>query len=169
VLKSKSISIVAAMDRNRLIGRGNALPWRLPADLARFKAITWGHPILMGRRTFESLGRALPGRTNIVLTRDPAYRAEGAVVVRGLDQALDAAGEAEEVFVIGGASFYAQCLPLAQRLYLTRVDAELEGDAWFPSFDEDEWREVAREVHDADARNPHPYAFVVLERRREAD
>ncbi len=158
------IALIAALDRNGLIGRDNALPWQLPADLQHFKRTTMGKPILMGRKTWESLGRPLPGRHNIVLTRDPAYRAEGATVVDSIDAALAAAGDAEETMVIGGGAFYRAMLPRAARLYLTRIDAEFEGDAWFPELDPADWREVAREEHPADDRNPHPYAFVTLER-----
>jgi dihydrofolate reductase len=158
------IALIAALDRNGLIGRDNALPWQLPADLQHFKRTTMGKPILMGRKTWESLGRPLPGRHNIVLTRDPAYRAEGATVVDSIDAALAAAGDAEEVMVIGGSAFYRAMLPQATRLYLTRIDAEFEGDAWFPEIDARDWQETARESHAPDERNPHPYAFVTLER-----
>lgn len=160
------IALIAALDRNGLIGRDNALPWHLPADLQHFKRTTLGKPILMGRLTWESLGRPLPGRHNIVLTRDAAYRAEGATVVDSIDAALAAAGDADEAMVIGGAAFYRAMLPRADTLYLTRIDAAFEGDAWFPELDPTQWRETARETHAADARNPHPYAFVTLERMR---
>jgi len=158
------LALIAALDRNGLIGRDNALPWHLPADLQHFKRTTLGKPIVMGRKTWESLGRPLPGRHNIVLTRDPGYRAEGATVVTSIDAALAAAGDADEVMVIGGAALYATLLPRADRLYLTRIDAAFEGDAWFPEVAPDEWREVAREVHAPDERNPYPYTFVTLER-----
>jgi dihydrofolate reductase len=158
------LALIAALDRNGLIGRDNALPWHLPADLQHFKRTTLGKPILMGRKTWESLGRPLPGRHNIVLTRDPGYRVEGATVVTSLDAALAAAGDADEVMVIGGAALYATLLPRADRLYLTRIDAAFAGDAWFPEIALDEWREVARETHAPDERNPYPYTFVTLER-----
>ena len=160
------IVLIAALDRNGLIGRDNDLPWRLPADLGHFKRHTLGKPILMGRRTWESLGKPLPGRHNIVVTRDPGYRAEGATVVDSLDAALAAAGEAEEVMVIGGAAFYRAMLPRADRLLLTRIDAAFDGDTWFPEIDPDAWRETEREAHAPDERNPYPYAFVTLERVR---
>lgn len=159
------ICLIAALDRNGLIGRDNALPWRLPADLQHFKRVTLGKPIVMGRLTWESLGRPLPGRHNIVLTRDPAYRAEGASVVHSIDAALAAAGAVDDVMVIGGAALYRKLLPRAARLYLTRIDAAFDGDAWFPEVDPAEWCEVAREAHAPDERNPYPYAFVTLERR----
>jgi len=158
------LALIAALDRNGLIGRDNDLPWRLPADLQHFKRMTMGKPILMGRLTWESLGRPLPGRHNIVLTRDPDYRADGATVVASIDAALATAGDTDEAMVIGGAAFYRAMLPRAERLYLTRIDAEFEGDAWFPEIDPDMWREVAHEAHTADERNAHPYAFVTLER-----
>ena len=160
------IALIAALDRNGLIGRDNDLPWRLPADLQHFKRMTMGKPILMGRLTWESLGRPLPGRHNIVLTRDPDYQAEGATVVDSTNAALAAAGEAEEAMVIGGAAFYGAMLPHAKRLYLTRIDAEFDGDAWFPEFNPSEWHETAREAHAPDERNAYPYAFVTLERVR---
>lgn len=158
------LSLVAAMDRNRLIGAGDRLPWRLPADLAHFKRLTLGKPVLMGRRTFESIGRPLPERHNIVVTRDRGFRAEGCTVAHSLDAGLAAAAPAPEVMVIGGASVYAQCLARAGRMYLTRIDAELEGDTFFPAWDPAEWREVERREFQPDARNAYPYRFEVLER-----
>ncbi len=160
------ISIIVARARNGVIGRRNRLPWRLPADLQRFKAVTMGKPMVMGRRTWESLPGLLPGRRHIVVSRDPAYGAEGAEVASSLAGAVALAGAVEEVMVIGGAQLYRQALPLAERIYLTEVDAEVEGDTWFPSFDESEWEERRREEFPADERNEFPYAFVNLERRR---
>jgi dihydrofolate reductase len=157
------IAIIAALARNRVIGRGNRLPWHLPHDLRHFKRLTLGRPIIMGRRTWESLPGLLPDRTHIVITRDPGYRADGAVVVHSLDAALAAAG-GEEALVVGGAALYAQALPRAWRLHLTLVDAEIEGDTFFPAIDPAEWREVARENHAADERHAYPFAFVTLER-----
>lgn len=159
------LSIVVAMDRNRLIGCGNALPWRLPADLRHFKAVTMGKPIIMGRKTWESIGRPLPGRTNIVVSRDPAYAAPGCTVVPSVEAALTAAAGAPEIMLIGGAQLYAELLPRAQRIYLTRIDATFEGDAWFPELAAADWREVERSDHAPDEQNPHPYSFVLLERR----
>ncbi len=157
------IAIIAALARNRVIGRSNRLPWRLPDDLRHFKRLTLGRPIIMGRRTWESLPGLLPERTHIVITRDAQYRGDGAVVVHSLDAALTAAG-GEEALVVGGAELYALALPRASRLYLTLVDAEVEGDAFFPELDSAEWREVAREPHAADERHAYPFAFVTLER-----
>ena len=161
------ISLIAAMTDDRVIGIANRLPWKLPADMQWFRRHTLGKPIVMGRKTFESFGaKPLPERRNIVITRDPDYRAEGAAVVHSVDEALQAAGDAEEVMIIGGASFYEQMLPRADRLYLTFVHANLEGDAWFPAFAPADWQEVYREDRPADAKNPHDISFVILERKR---
>ncbi len=158
------ISIIVAMAENRVIGNQNRLPWHLPADLQHFKRTTMGKPILMGRKTWESLGRALPGRTNIVITRNSDYVADGGVVVHSMQEALRAAGDAEEVMIIGGAECYRQALPQADTLYLTLVEGEFAGDALFPELAAAEWREVASESHEADDRNPHAYRFVTLRR-----
>jgi len=158
------ISLIVAMAPDRAIGIENRLPWRMPADLRHFRTVTMGHPLIMGRLTQQSIGRPLPGRRNIVVSRDPAFQAEGCEVVDSVEAALAAAADAPEVFVMGGASLYAQLLPRCDRLYLTLVEGRFEADAYFPEFDRSEWREIAREEHEADADNPHPYAFVVLER-----
>ena len=159
------LSIIVAMDRNRLIGRGNALPWRLPADLKHFKEVTLGKPVVMGRKTYESIGRPLPGRHNIVISRNPDFTASGCTLVRSADAALQAAGDVPEVMLIGGAQLYAELIPRVQRLYLTRIDAAFEGDAWFPELDDREWREIHRVDHSADAANTFDYSFSILERR----
>ena len=154
------------MARNRVIGRDNRLPWRLPADLAYFKQVTMGHPVIMGRRTWESIGRPLPGRQNIVVSRNRHYSAPGATVVGSLDDAWRAAGDVDEACVIGGTSLFAEALPLADRIHLTEVDAEVAGDTYFPPFDRSQWveREVARQARDD--RHEYPFRIVVLERRR---
>ncbi|MBW2472126.1 MAG: type 3 dihydrofolate reductase, partial [Deltaproteobacteria bacterium] len=144
------ISLIVAMAENRVIGRDNQLPWRIPADLKHFKALTMGKPIIMGRKTYESIGRPLPGRDNIVITGDTSYRAEGCQVVHTLEEALRSAGGAEEAMIIGGATLYRQTLKDADRLYLTLVKAQPEGDTWFPKIEPQEWREIRREVHRAD-------------------
>lgn len=160
------ISLIAALTPQRVIGIDNSLPWRLPADMQWFRQHTLGKPIVMGRKTFDSFGgKPLPKRTNIVVTRDPDYRADGAVVVMSIDEAIDAAGDAGEIMIIGGASFYAQMLPRADRLYLTYVDADIEGDAWFPEFDASQWQETERTHHPADDKNPYPHDYVILDRR----
>lgn len=159
-----NLSIIAAMSDNRAIGRDNQLPWRMPADLAHFKRLTMGKPIIMGRRTWESLPGLLPHRTHIVVTRDRDYLANGAEVVHSIDQAIELAGDVDEVMVVGGANLYAQTIPLATRMYLTYVHEFIDGDTSFPDYEEGEWREVSRERHAADERNPHAYSFVELER-----
>jgi len=158
------ISIVVAMAANRVIGNNNRLPWHLPADLKHFKQTTMGKPILMGRKTWESIGRALPGRTNIVITRDENYAAPGCVVVHSIEAAMQAAQQQDEVMVIGGAEFYRQVLPRADTIYLTRIHQDFEGDAFFPELDETGWQEVARVDCDADDRNPCAYSFIRLDR-----
>lgn len=165
---SPRIELVVAMDRARAIGRGNALPWSLPDDLRHFKALTLGKPLLMGRKTAESLGRALPGRLNLVLTRSGRVPFEGMRAVASIEAALGIAGEAgaEALMVIGGGELYAQLLPSAQRLHLTEVETEVEGaDTWFPDFDRSTWTEGARSHHPADARHALAFDFVELERR----
>jgi dihydrofolate reductase len=159
------ISVIAALAKNRVIGIENRLPWRLPEDLAHFKALTLNHPILMGRKTFESLGRPLPGRTNIVITRNPGYRPEGCRVADSIPAALALCAAADEVFFIGGAELYAQAIPFADRLYLTEVDIEAEGDAWFPRYDRSAYREVSRESHIGEKGDALAFDFVVYERR----
>ena len=161
-------SLVVAKATNGVIGRENRLPWRLPADLAYFKRVTMGHPVIMGRRTWESIGKPLPGRLNIVVSRNRAFHAEGATVVGSLDEAWRAAGGAEEACVIGGTSLFAEALPQADRIHLTEVDAEVAGDTWFPEFDRSQWseREVSRQARDE--RHEHPFRILVLERRRRA-
>lgn len=157
------LSLIAALDRNRAIGRGNALPWRLSDDLKRFKALTLGKPLLMGRKTAQSLGRALPGRRNLVLTRSGQVPFAGMQAVGSTEQALEfaAADGAAELCVIGGGEIYALCLPAATRLFLTWVDTDVEGaDAFFPRFDPAQWRETARERHRADERNEFDFEYV---------
>jgi len=159
------LSLIVAMDRNRLIGCNNQLPWNLPADLQHFKSTTMGKPIVMGRKTWESLGRPLPGRINITITRNPDYEAEGASVVNSLDDALKIVSEVDEVMIIGGANLYAQALPRVDRLYLTRVEGEFEGDSWFPEFNEAEWALSTVDEHEPDEKNSHPYRFEIYNRR----
>ncbi len=158
------IVLIAAMDRNRLIGDGDRLPWHLPADLRRFRALTMGKPVVMGRRTHESIGKVLPGRRNIVLSRNSNYRASGCEVVSSLQQAFESCEGSDELMVIGGAQLYAQALPHARRMHLTLLHACFDGDTWFPDFDQREWREVKREDHAQDADSPCAYSFIDLER-----
>ena len=160
------IALIAALGQNQVIGAAGGLPWRLPDDLRFFKRLTLGKPLLLGRKTYESIGRPLPRRLNIVLTRDLAYRAPGCVVVHSVAAALQAAGEAGELMVGGGAALYARFLPLASVLYLTEVQAAPAGDTFFPAFDRGVWQELSRERHPADARHAHAFAWVTLTRRR---
>lgn len=159
------ISLIWAMSENRVIGLDNRLPWYLPADLQHFKRLTLGKPIVMGRRTWESLPGLLPGRVHVVLTRDASYRAEGCTLARSLEEALTKTKDVAEVMIVGGATLYQAALPLADRLYLTLVHAEFAGDAFFPEFDLSQWCEVEREDHAADVRNTFPYSFITLERK----
>ena len=158
------ISIIVAMDKKGVIGLDGDLPWHLSSDLKHFKAITMGKPLIMGRKTHESIGRPLPGRKNIVLTRSNDYVAEGCIVVNSQEQALELVADAEEVMFMGGAGIYAEALSHANRLYLTEVHAEVEGDVYFPEFDKDEWKEIEQEEHSADEKNEFDYSFVVLEK-----
>jgi dihydrofolate reductase len=160
-----TISLIVAMSRNRVIGRDNRLPWRLPADLRRFQHLTMGHCLIMGRKTYESIGRPLPGRTIIVLTRQANYAPPGVLVAHTLEEAL-ALARGEEVFIAGGAHVYQQAVALADRLYLTLIEEDIAGDASFPPLDESEWQLVSDQPHDADATNPYPYRFLVYERKR---
>lgn len=164
ISKKPRVSVIAALARNRVIGIENRLPWRLPEDLAHFKALTLGHPILMGRKTFESLGRPLPGRTNIVITRNPDYHPEGCQVAGSISAAIALCRGADEIFFIGGAELYAQAIPLADRLYLTEVDIEAVGDAWFPDYDRSVFMEISRESHAGEKGDPLQFDFVVYAR-----
>ena len=158
------ISLIAAMAENRVIGRDNQLPWRLSADLKHFRKITTGKPIIMGRNTHESIGKPLPDRLNIIITRDQQYQADGCVVVHSIDAALEAAGEVEEVMIMGGAQLYEQMIERADRLYLTLVHAEIEGDVYFPDIDWEHWHEISAENFKSDDKNEYDYSFCVLDR-----
>lgn len=159
------LSIIVAMTHNRVIGKDNQLPWRLPADLKHFKALTMGKPIIMGRKTFDSIGKPLPGRSNIVVTRDPGYQAEGVIIVHSLEEAIEITRGVPEAMLIGGAQLYAAALPRTQRIYLTLIDVVIPGDAFFPDYDPHDWREIAREGHVPDENNIYPYSFLILERQ----
>lgn len=158
------IAFVVALDRNRVIGRDGGLPWRLPDDMKHVREVTAGKPLVMGRRTFDSIGKPLPGRTNIVLTRDPSFHPEGVLVARAPAEALRLAGDAPEIVVFGGAQVFAQFLPDADRIYLTEVDADVGGDTVFPDLDPSEWREVERREHARDERHAFAFRFVTLDR-----
>ncbi|MEO5703189.1 MAG: type 3 dihydrofolate reductase [Gammaproteobacteria bacterium] len=159
-----TISLIVAMSRNRVIGKGNALPWHLPADLKYFKRITLGKPIIMGRKTFESIGRPLPGRANIIITHERDYQATGCTVVHSIDDALTAAQGNEEIMVIGGAKLFEQILPRADRIYLTEIAEDFVGDVFFPALNQNDWRETQRTTHQPDDKNSYAYSFVVLDR-----
>lgn len=159
-----SVKLIWAMDRNGLIGREGRLPWRLPAELAYFRRTTMGHPVIMGRKTFESLGKPLPGRRNVVLSRNPDFRPEGAEAAHDVSDVLDRL-RGEPIFVIGGAQIYRAFLPHADQLYVTRIDHAFEGDEHFPDIDWHAWRLVSEEQGPNDERNPYPFRFQVYERR----
>ena len=159
------ISLIVAMAQNGVIGRDNAMPWRLPEDLKRFRAFTLGKPILMGRKTFESIGRPLEGRTNLVLTRDRSWFAHGVIVVHSVEEALTQASASDELVVIGGAEIYRLVLPFARRIYLTHVHADVQGDITFPEFDATQWADVEYSSQPADDEHAYPVTFVTLERR----
>ena len=154
------LSLIVAMDKNRLIGSNNQLPWHLPADLAFFKRTTMGKPILMGRKTFESIGRPLPGRQNIVISRNPAFQAPGCDLADNIDAALALCEKAEEAMLIGGASLYEQAFAKVSTLYITRIHDSFDGDTWFPEFDEVDWALAEQENYGADGANPHDYSFL---------
>ncbi len=160
------ISFIVALDRNRVIGHDGRLPWRLPDDMRYFRRVTMGKPVIMGRKTYDSIGKPLVGRHNIVLTRDLDYQAPGCTVIHSASAALAAAGDAPEVMIAGGDQVYRLLLSQANRMYLTLVDAQVgEGDAFFPALDPEEWREVSREFHDRDERHPYSFEWVLLERK----
>ena len=158
------ISLIVAASTNNVIGFQGNLPWRLSSDLKRFKVLTMGKPIVMGRKTYESIGRPLPGRQNIVVTRNPDYVAEGCDVVSSVDAAIQAAGDAEEIMIIGGSHIYEAFLPRAHRIYLTREQVDVEGDAYLPEFNSNEWQETAVEKHNADESNDYDIIFSIFER-----
>lgn len=158
------LSIIVAMDRKGVIGMENKLPWRLSADLKNFKKITMGKPIVMGRKTHESIGRILPGRENVVITRDTSYMAKDCTVLHSLECAYAKYKQLDEIMIMGGAELYSQTLEQSDRIYLTEVHADCEGDTFFPVFDRSEWKEVQRQDHRADEMNEFDYSFVVLER-----
>ena len=159
-----TISAIVATSTNGAIGFAGGLPWHLRADLRRFRRLTTGHAVVMGRKTYESIGRPLPERTSIVLTRNPAFSAEGVLVAHRLDEALAMAAGSGEIFIIGGADVYEQALPRVEKLYVTRVHAEVAGDVFFPQLDGRQWRLVTQEHHRADTQNDYDFTFEVLQR-----
>lgn len=161
------ISILVALAANRAIGVNNTLPWRIPEDLKRFKALTWGHHLIMGRKTFDSIGRPLPGRTTVIVSRNTGLQVAGCLVAHSLPEAIALCREDAEIFVVGGAEIYAQALPLADTLYLTEIQQSVPGDAFFPEFDRTAWREMAREVRQQTEPQPLEYHFVTYHRIEE--
>jgi dihydrofolate reductase len=154
------ISLIAAMANNRVIGKNNQMPWHLPADLGHFKAITLGKPVIMGRKTYESIGRPLPGRRNIVISRNCDYKIEGCETAVSLEDAMELVNDVEEVMIIGGGHLYSQAMALAERLYLTFIDLDINGDTLFPEFEHLNLTEIKREKHLKDEKNPYDYQFV---------
>ncbi|CAC9545426.1 Dihydrofolate reductase (EC 1.5.1.3) [uncultured Gammaproteobacteria bacterium] len=159
------LSIIVAMDDNQLIGKDNALPWHLPADLGYFKETTTGKTVLMGRKTYESIGFPLPNRRNVIVSRNADFTAKGCEVVSSITAALELAKHDDEVMIMGGASFYEQMLPSVDRLYITQIEGSYEGDAHFPTFDRSDFSESFRESHQPDDKNPHTYHFTILDRK----
>ncbi|AVF94131.1 type 3 dihydrofolate reductase [Vibrio diabolicus] len=157
------ISMIAAMADNRIIGKDNQMPWHLPADFAWFKRCTMGKPVVMGRKTYESIGRPLPGRLNIVISRDETLKIEGVTTATSIEQALDVAGDVEEVMIIGGGAIYAACLPMANKLYVTHIEAAIDGDTQFPDWG-DQFKETYSETYQADEKNAYNMRFTVLEK-----
>ena len=157
------ISMIAAMADNRIIGKDNQMPWHLPADFAWFKRCTMGKPVVMGRKTYESIGRPLPGRLNIVISRDASLSIEGVTIVTSIEQALEVAAEVEEVMIIGGGAIYVACLPVANKLYVTHIEAEIEGDTQFPDWG-NEFKETYSEAYQADEKNAYNMRFTILEK-----
>ncbi|AZQ83253.1 type 3 dihydrofolate reductase [Colwellia sp. Arc7-635] len=158
------LSMIAAHANNRVIGKDNDMPWYLPADLAYFKKTTLGKPIIMGRKTYESIGRPLPGRKNIVISRDGDYKATGVEVVNSVEAALALVSDCEEVMVIGGGAIYQHCLVAAQRLYITHIEADIAGDTYFPEYDLKVWKKVSSTLHPSDDKNPYQLDFSVYEK-----
>lgn len=157
------ISLIVAIASNGVIGKDNRLPWRLPGDLAYFKRITMGHTIVMGRKTYESIGKPLPGRQNVIVTRNRHFKSEGCIVINSLEEALKLA-ENDEVFIIGGAEIYSQAISIVERLYITHVNKEFEGDTYFPQIDSGKWKIISREEGETNEKNPYEYSFLIYER-----
>jgi dihydrofolate reductase len=162
------ISIIVAMAQNHTIGVNNTLPWRCPEDLKHFKTLTMGHHMIMGRKTFDSIGKPLPGRTTVVVTRDKALKVDGCLMAHSLEQAITLCKGDNETFIVGGAEIYAQALPLANSLYITEIQQDVEGDAHFPEFDKRAWNETVREVHSQETPQPLQYHFVTYQRKESA-
>ncbi len=163
-LNQQKLSLIVAISRNGIIGKDNKLPWRLSIDLKRFRTLTMGHHIIMGRKTFESIGRLLPGRKTVIVSRNPQYRFEGAATVDSVDAAIESCDHDPEIFFIGGAELYRQAFDRIDRIYLTEVDADVDGDTHFPSFNRHGWQESLQEKFPANDLNDYPHRFTVLDR-----
>lgn len=164
LMNRQKISIIVAMAQNRTIGINNTLPWRCPEDLKHFKSLTMGHHMIMGRKTYDSIGKPLPGRTTVVVTRNPELEIDGCIVTRSLEEAIAACSGDKEVFIVGGAELYAQAMPLVDTLYVTEIQQDVDGDAHFPAFRQSEWHEVAREPRIQESPQPLQYHFVTFQR-----
>lgn len=163
----KKISIIAAVDRNLTIGRKGGLPWKLPADLRHFRDLTTGHVVIMGRKTYDSIGKLLPNRINIVISGKSNLDIPGCIIAASVEEALNKTPDNQEIFIIGGGEIYNQFLPLAQKLYLTKIDHQFDGDIFFPKLDSSEWEEVERRDFEPDDKNPYRYSFVIMEKTRD--
>ncbi|MDP3793098.1 MAG: dihydrofolate reductase [bacterium] len=161
----KKISIIVAIGENWVMGKQGGLPWRLPADLKHFKALTTGHTVIMGRKTFDSIGRPLPNRTNIVMSRNNDLTIPGCIRVKSVEEALDAAPDNQDIFIVGGGEIYQQSLPFVQQIYLTRIDHKFEGDIFFPELNSSEWIEIDKKNLEADEKNPYNYSVSIFQRK----
>lgn len=161
----RNISIIVAMANNRIIGANNTMPWRCPEDLKYFKSLTMGHHMIMGRKTFDSIGKPLPGRVSVIVTRNRELHIEGCIMAHSLDEAIAACKDDNEVFIVGGAELYSLALPIVNKLYITEIQQDISGDTYFPEFDKAKWRETAREKHHQDAPQPLDYHFVTYQRK----
>ena len=160
------LSIIVAVSENNVVGKENKLPWKLSADLKRLKSLTMGHHIIMGRKTWESLGKALPGRINVVITTDKNFKAEGGVVVHSLNEALAYSSVDDEIFIFGGGKIFKEAMPLVNKIYITRVHSIIDGDTFFPVLDRSDWKEISREDFKADEKNQYNYSFLTLVRKK---
>ena len=160
------LSIIVAVSENNVVGKENRLPWKLSADLKRLKSLTMGHHIIMGRKTWESLGKALPGRINVVITTDKNFKAEGGVVVQSLNEALAFSSADDEIFIFGGGKIFKEAMPLVNKIYITRVHSIIDGDTYFPVLDRSDWKEISREDFKADEKNQYNYSFLTLVRKK---
>lgn len=162
----KKISIIVAVDKNWLIGKRGGLPWRLPADLKHFQVLTTGHTVIMGRKTYDSIGKPLPNRINIVISRNDDLNIPGCITVKSMQEAIESSSNDQEIFVMGGAEIYSQFVPFTQKIYLTKIHHQFDGDIFFPKLDLSEWRETGRQDFEVDDKNQYKYSFLILEKTR---